>query len=238
MNNVSLLKLGSHKKKIWFVGYMNAGIKECLLDAENAYSNGADAVIFEGHDYKKMDIFFTELREKFPHEVMGVNFLGPDENLYTAKETFELAQKHKLQIAWTDFSGLDLINKAKEISLHYIEDLKPKGVFYISGIHMKYSNLIDKDKPIEKSALQAMGWVDGIVITGSKTGVAIDPEKAIRVRQVIGDYPMGIASGVSSENVKSIISVIDYVVVNSSIADGNHRLIPEKLKELRKVMGN
>ena len=100
---------------------------------------------------------------------------------------------------------------------------------------MKYSTLIDPNKTIEKSARQALGWVDGIIITGLKTGVAIDPERAKRARSVIGDYPLGVASGVSAENISSIAKEIDFILVNTSISDKNHRIIGEKVKKLREA---
>lgn len=231
-------KLGTHDKKIWVVGYMNAGLEECLQDLENSFNNGADAIVFEGHDYKKMDSLFTEIRKKYPTHVIGVDFLGPDENLYTYKETFDLAKKHKLQIAWTDFSGVDQIKEAADANLHDIQANTSPDIFYVSGIHMKYSNLIDENKTIEKSALQAMGFVDGIILTGPKTGVAADPEKVIRVKKVVHDYPVGLASGTSAENIKPFLPYIDFILVNTSIADKNHRIIPEKMKALRQAVGN
>ncbi|MBC7754751.1 MAG: hypothetical protein H7Z71_10975, partial [Moraxellaceae bacterium] len=145
---------------------------------------------------------------------------------------------HKLQIAWTDFSGVDQIKEANDANLHDIQAQTAPDIFYVSGVHMKYSNLIDQNKTIEKSALQAMGFVDGIILTGPKTGVAADPEKALRVRKVVHDYPVGLASGVSATNIKPFLSYIDFVLVNTSIADKNHRIIPEKMKALREAMGN
>lgn len=231
-----LEKISKHSKQIWVVGYTNSTLEDAFKDLETSFANGADAIVFEGGDYKKLDSYLGEIRKKYPKAVLGVNFLGPDEALNTFKETFELAKKHKCQIAWTDFSGIDLINEAPEFSLHEALSLKPADVFYVSGIHMKYSTLKDPTKPIEKSAVQAMGWMDGIVITGPKTGVATDPDRAKRTRGVIGDYPMGAASGVSAENVKSILPYIDYALVNTSISDKNHRIIGEKLKALRAAM--
>jgi hypothetical protein len=232
-----LKNLGLHHKKIWVVGYMNAGLAECIQDLENSFNNGADAIVFEGHDYKKMDGLFTEIRKKYPTQIIGVDFLGPEENLYTYKETFDLAKKHKLQIAWTDFSGVDQIQEAHDANLHDIQANTDPNIFYVSGIHMKYSNLIDVNKPIEKSALQAMGFVDGIIVTGPKTGVAADPDKVIKVKKVVHDYPVGLASGVSAENIQPFLPYIDYVLVNTSIADKNHRILPDKMKALRQAMG-
>jgi BtpA family len=235
--NEVLKKLGTHTKKIWVVGYTNGTLENCISDLEISFANGADAIVFEGHDYKKMDQYFTAIRKKFPMHIIGVNFLGSNDHLYTYKETFDLAKKHKLQIAWTDFSGIDLINEAKEVSLHDIQSHDNDDIFYVSGVHMKYSTLIDPNKSIEKSALQAMGWVDGIVVTGPKTGVLADIENVKKVRSVIQNYPMGLASGVSDENIAPLLPYVDYVLVNTSIADKDHRIIGSKLKKLRQAMG-
>lgn len=231
-----LQKLSNKKVQLWIVGYINATLEDHIKDLELSFANGADAIVFETSDYNKLDSQLTEIRKRFPKHVIGVNFLGSDSNLHSYKETFALAKKHKLQIAWTDFSGIDLIKEAPEVSLQKILAEKPADVFYVSGIHMKYSTLVDTTKTIEQSALQAVGWVDGIVITGPKTGVPTDPEKARRARSVIGDYPLGVASGVSAENVQSLLPFIDYALVNSSIADKNHRIIGEKVKALRAAM--
>lgn len=233
-----LKKITTKQKSLWIVVDLADEIKETIKDADAALNNGADGVIFEGRDYAKSDKALGELRKHYPKAILGMNLLGPDENLHTYSETFALVKKHNLQIAWTDFSGVDLIKEAKELSLHDVQAKKPANAFYISGIHMKYSTLLDSQKPIELSALQAMGWVDGIVITGPRTGVATDPDRARRVRKTIGDYPMGAASGVSSENVKSIIENVDFVIVNTSVSDGKRRIVGEKVRALRKAMDN
>lgn len=231
-------KISNSKKQLWVVGYVNATLKESIQDLENSFNNGADAVVLESKNYSQLDETLKELRRLFPQQILGVNFLGPDEDLHTFAQTFMLAEKHHLQIAWTDFAGVDLIHEAPEISLHTIETAKGADVFYVSGIHMKYSTLLNSQKLIEQSALQAMGWVDGIVITGSQTGDPTDPQKARRVREVIGNYPLGIASGASAENIGSLIEFIDFALVNSSIADPQRRILPAKVKELRQAMGH
>lgn len=225
-------KLSQHKKQIWVVGYTNGTLDEALHDAEITFANGGDAIVFEGGDYKKLDSVLAAARAKFPDKVIGVNYLGATISYI---ETFELAKKNNLQIAWTDYSGIDQVEDAPEISLHHIDESKPKGVFYVSGIHMKYLTLKNPNKSIEQSARQAMGWMDGICITGPATGHATNPEKAKRARAAIGDYPMGAASGVSPENAKDILPYIDYALVNSAISTKEHRIIPERLQALRKV---
>ncbi len=227
------IKTFGSEKQIWVVGYANGTVNEAFKDLEESFNNGANAIVYESNNYKKLDSILTEVRKKYPDKIIGVNFLGTDNSLMTYKETFTLAKKHQLQIAWTDFSAVDLIREAPETSLHAIETQKPEKTFYVSGIHMKYSTLIDSKKPLEKSALQAMGWVDGIIITGPKTGVPTDHIKAQRVRRVIGDYPLGAASGVDENNIKQLSPFIDFILVNTSISDKNHRIIGAKVKALR-----
>jgi hypothetical protein len=231
-----LKNITTKERSLWIVVDLADDLAVTIKDADAALNNGADGVIFEGREFAKSDKALGELRKHYPKATLGMNLLGPDENLHTYGETFELVKKHNLQIAWTDFSGVDLIKEAKEVSLHDIQSKRPANAFYISGIHMKYSTLLDSLKPIELSALQAMGWVDGIVITGPRTGVATDPDRARRVRKTIGDYPMGAASGVSAENVKSILDNVDFVIVNTSVSDGKRHIVGEKVRALRKAM--
>jgi hypothetical protein len=227
---VEFEKLSKRKKQIWVVGYTNGTIEDCIRDLDVTFANGGDAIVYEGSDYRKLDQVLAAVRKQYPDKLIGVNYLGATISYI---ETFELAKKHKLQIAWTDYSGIDLVTEAPEISLHNVDLTKPEGVFYVSGIHMKYLTLRDENKSIEKSARQAMGWMDGVTITGPGTGQATDPEKARRTRVVLGDHPMGAASGVSPENVETILPYIDYMLVNSSISSKDRRIIPERLKALR-----
>jgi hypothetical protein len=227
-------KISHRSKQIWVVGYTNGTVEDSIKDGEITFANGGDAIVYEGSDYKKLSQVLAAAREKFPNKSIGVNYLGATISYI---ETFALAKKHNLQIAWTDYSGIDQIAEGPEMSLHDIDNTKPPGVFYVSGIHMKYLTLRNPNKSIEKSARQAAGWMDGITITGPATGQSTDPEKARRARVVIGDHPMGAASGVSAENVSAILPFIDYVLVNTSIAGPDRRIIPEKLQALRRAMG-
>ncbi len=231
-----LVSFSKNRKQIWVVGYVNSTLEDSIKDLEVSFENGADAIVFEGKDYQKLDNTLAEIRKRYPKHVLGVNFLGSKSATESYQETFALAKKHKMQIAWTDFSGVDLIKEGPVPNLQQIESQKPSGVFYVSGIHMKYSTPQDPTKSIQKSALQAMGWVDGIIVTGPKTGVPTDPTTARNARSVIGNYPLGAASGVSAENVKTILPYIDFALVNTSISDENHRIIGEKVKALRQAM--
>lgn len=210
-----------------------------MQDLDNCLKGGADAVIFinEWCSLDELERVLKHVRKKYPVGPLGVNYLGDDQSdPYGIHHSFRLAREYNLQLVWTDFSGVDLIKEKSEISLHEIDKVKPENVFYCSGIHMKYSTLLDPNKPIEKSALQAMGWADGIIVTGPKTGVAADPEKMRKARSVIGDYPLGVASGVSPENVHQIREYCDFYIVASSLQDEKKRIVAEKVRRLREKL--
>lgn len=229
-------KISDNKKQMWVVGYVNSTVEDSIKDLEESFNNGADAIVYEGSDLAKLESTIAQIRKLYPNRAIGVNFLGAGKVTDAYIETFRIAKKLKLQIAWTDFSGVDQIKEAPDVNLHVMEAARSHDFFYCSGIHMKYSTLVNPEKTIEQSALQAMGWIDGIVITGPKTGVPTDPDRAKRARSVIGNYPMGAASGTSAENIHTILPYIDYVLVNSSISDANHRIIGAKVKLLREAL--
>ncbi len=234
-----LKAISSRAHQLWPVIYLD---KTNLLptverDVEAAFEGGADAVVLElGDDYAPLEQALAHVKAKYPRAKVGCDYLGGDADPYGYMTTFKLAKQFNLDIAWTDFCGVDLIKELPEISLHAIEAARPANAFYCSGVQMKYGTLLDPNKTIEQSALQAMGWVDGVILTGTKTGVPTNPERPRRARQVIGNYPMGLASGVSAENFPLFRQYVDFCLVNTSISDANHRILLDKVKELRRVM--
>lgn len=214
--------------------------EQACQDIDASLEGGADAVVLinEWSSLQELESTLEAVRRKYPQAPLGVNYLGDDAEPYGYRDSFRLAREYGLQIVWTDFSGVDLIREKPPVDLHAIEAARPPSVFYCSGVHMKYSTLLNPEKSIEASALQAMGWVDGIIVTGPKTGIAADPTKVRRAREAIGRYPLGIASGVSAENVHEIADSIDFCLVASSLQDPAKRIVREKVTRLRAALGN
>lgn len=240
-----LAKLGPKRVQFWPVVYLNAdkkvttsAIDPILAQVDASMENGADAVVLInewGEELAVLDRVLGELKKKRPSVTFGVNYLGDDDEPYGWRGSFKLAKTHGLPIVWTDFSGVDLIKERPKADLHAMQAERPAEVFWCSGVHMKYSTLLDPNKTIEQSALEAMGWIDGIIVTGPKTGVASDPEHLHRARAVIGDYPLGVASGTSAENVGGLLEWIDFALVNTHISN-DHVIDPKKVKALRAAL--
>jgi hypothetical protein len=234
-----LRAISKNAKQLWTVVYVDPTKPEEVVerDVEASFEGGADAVVLEiGKSPAPLIRAVAHVRKKYPGAKVGCNYLGDDTDPYGYINGFQISKDHGLDIIWTDFCGVDLVKEVPEVSMHTIDKARPDRAFYCSGIHMKYGTLLDPNKTIEHSALQAMGWVDGVIITGPRTGVPTDPDRARRARATVGTYPLGAASGVSVENFQSIRDYVDYCLVNTSISDPDHRIIMKKVRELRKVM--
>ncbi len=213
-------------------------VQETLADAEAAFAGGADAAVLidEWASRAELEACVAAVRERHPDRLLGVNFLGSPEEPYGYQGAFEIAERYGLQWVWTDFSGVDLIEEREEVSLHTIEAARLRHFaqgFYVSGVHMKYSTLKDPAKTIEQSALQAMGFVDGVVVTGLKTGAPTDPEAVRRVKRVVGDYPVGVASGTSPENVGALLGAgAEFFLVASAFQNAEKRVERDKVRAM------
>jgi predicted TIM-barrel enzyme len=241
-------RLGNgYRRQLWVVAYVNQIgnsplLEQAYADIDNSFeggAQGADAVVLinEWSSLAELEVTVAGVRRRYPDIPLGVNYLGDPKEPYGFADSFRLASAYDLQIVWTDFSGVDLIQEREPVSLHDIQNVRPGHVFYASGIHMKYSTLRQPEKTIEESALQAIGWVDGVIVTGPKTGVPCNPELAARARHVLHDYPLGVASGVNSENAYQIKDIVDFCLVASSLQDGAKRISAEKVRNLRLALG-
>ncbi len=244
LENKKLIQLGkTDSPLLWVVCYVNQLgssplVDEALRDLTAAFEGGADGAVLinEWCSLSELEHTLSSARKEFPRNTLGVNYLGDDAEPYGYRDSFRLAREHELKIVWTDFSGVDQITEKPDVSLHSIQEQRLEDVFYCSGIHMKYSTLRRKEKTIERSALQAMGWVDGIIVTGPKTGTAVDPDVLIRTRKAVGTYPVGVASGVSAENAHQIRNWADFCLVASSLQDENKRIVKQKVKALKNAL--
>ena len=235
-----LSEISKATPQLWSVAYVEKenSIFCAEKDLNAAIEGGADAIVFinEFSAYDNLHSVIKGLRPKYPAVKMGVNYLGDSEEPYGYKGTFFLCREYGLEIAWTDFSGVDLINERPPVSLHDIEAERAKNSFYCSGIHMKYSTLVDPSKTLIQSAYQVIGWVDGILLTGPATGTLPLPENISAVREVVGHYPLGLASGVSAQSAHLIRGLVDFCLVGTSLFDGENRVVRTKVSDLARCL--
>ena len=56
------------------------------------------------------------------------------------------------------------------------------------------------------------GAADALLVTGSETGAAADPERLRRVKEAVPDRPVLVASGVTAENVRAFREADGYII--------------------------
>jgi uncharacterized protein len=157
----------------------------------------------------------------------GASFVQLDVFVDHVKSNFvhsPVASKHPFEIK---VDTKDVLNYAENVGLRDI----PIFVF----IQPKHYVLIDKDKPIERSATEAIeAGASGLIITKA-TGEAPTIDLIKRAKMVSGDIPVGIGSGFDFENARTFLEVADFAIVGTSIKVGGNTdnpVDPKKVEEL------
>ena len=92
-----------------------------------------------------------------------------------------------------------------------------------------------RDIPINQVpvvAKRAAAFVDVVTTSGRGTGIAADAERVRIMRAAIPDAAMGLASGVTPENVRNYLPYVDAYLVASGIEKSFGVLDPERTKAL------
>ena len=149
---------------------------------------------------------------------VGVNMLG-----LTAEQALTRSLLN-LDGIWSDSS----LEPAQTYLYQYYKRIH-KGMFF-GGVSFKY-----QPQPIDlKSACELSKLTTSVATTsGSGTGQSPTTYKIKLIREYLGEHPMAIASGISSENIHLYKDLANYLLVSTSITDKNEFIIEEKLMELK-----
>lgn len=239
---------------------MDEIIRNALYDANVLQDAGYDAILVENNydlphrefiepgSIVSMGLCISELKKvvKIP---MGTNVLWND-----YKTALSFAKIYDLQFiriavfvdnVRTDYGD---IYACSENLNAYKKSLNLKNTLIFTDIQVKHSELLNV-RLIGESAKDAIRMEsDGLIVTGKWTGDAPDIQKLKDVRNVARDFPIIIGSGADENNIESLMSVADAVIVSTSIKAGsskdkteernlkpyNYRVDPEKAKNLQK----
>lgn len=119
----------------------------------------------------------------------------------------------------TDF-GKVIANSAEVIS-----ERKKQGaenVLILADIQVKHATMLDKNKSIETSAMEAKKYgANGIIVTGKWTGDAPDMKDLISAKNTVGkSFPVIIGSGANENNVQDLLKYADSIIVSTSLKEG------------------
>jgi len=192
---------------------------QSFLNVETILSSGLKKAMLISMD-ANADLLMSvcnKTKREYPDLWVGANFLEGHSQISSI-----LARKHPfIDAIWSD----------RTPSSSRLKGLDHKYEFF-GGLAFKYQ---PQPKDLEEACLDAMKCMTVITTSGVGTGQIPDVDKIESIRSFIGDHPLAIASGVSSENIPYFVGLVNHVLVASSITEkhnGRELIVPSMLKNL------
>lgn len=240
---------------LWpLVGYqkhpgMGKVIKKALMDLEALGKGGVNGVLVENdadqpHQVKvgpeiiaAMTRVVSEVIKKAKVPV-GVEVLlnDPKASLAIAKATgskFIRTDYFVDRMSREEYGGEMKIDPKGLIE--YRQKIEAEPVLILTDVQVKHAQLLEKGKPIQKSVKQAIqAGSDGVIVTGSWTGVEPDLSELKKAKLVANNWPVLVGSGLSVENAVELLGVADGAIVGSSLMNKSGGVSQAKVKQLMK----
>ena len=217
-----------------------------VLTTEQAVQNVAIAieedcagVFLINHDFEveKFLPIIREVRAQFPDVWMGINFLA-----VTGKDAFPIlaeleADGYRIDGYWADDARIDesadINGQAEAAEILEVKRSCGWNGLYFGGTAFKKQRPV-KEADFARSAEIAKHWMDVVMTSGSATGIETGTDKAQVFRDSLGSSTLGLASGISPENIDSYADLIDTCLVATGInLDGDfYNIDRNRLKKL------
>lgn len=200
-----------------------------VLSSEQATRNVTIAIEEEcagvfliNHDFEVEQFLpiIREVRQRFPNMWIGVNFLA-----VTGKHAFPVLAKleangYRIDGYWADDARIDE-TAATDEQTEAAEILEIKrdcgwGGLYFGGTAFKKQRAV-KEVDFARSAGIAKRWMDVVMTSGTATGIETGIDKTRIFHEAVGSSALGLASGITPENIDSYVDLIDTCLVATGI---------------------
>jgi membrane complex biogenesis protein, BtpA family len=225
-------------------------VRQALSDARHYSEAGADALLLENsHDLPYIKPPLPPRAIELMTRVAGAvrnQFPGPVgiQMLEAANETaLDIAHRARLDFlrvegfvfghvggaGWIDGCAGKLLRRRRELQCEHIRvfgDVKKK--------HCSHATTADLDIVDEVNQAEFF-LVDGVIVTGARTGEAPSPAELRRVKRA-ASVPVIIGSGMTTENIRQYFPLADGFIVGSTFREGGRYLGMLDPARLRKFM--
>ena len=198
-------------------------IEQALRNVEIAKRNAVAGVFLINHDFPIEPFLpiIKAVREKNPNLWLGLNFLA-----VTGKIAFPILAKLESEDCridgyWADDARID---ESRDVSdqPEAAEILKIKkqcgwSGLYFGGTAFKKQREV-KDCDLHTCAAIAANWMDVVTTSGAATGMEAGTDKVALFRQHVCDHALGLASGITPENVNDYASDLDAILIATGIS--------------------
>ena len=211
-----------------FSGDFDADIRHAVADAQALHSGGVDGIIVEN--------LFNRPRQKTvgPETVspmtlamkaivdavdvpVGIKVLFNDVRAELAIVNCTGAQFIRVSV-YTDavVAMAGVIEGCAYDAITYRKSIDGDHIKILADLRIKHAAPL-ADRPIEHSAFDASssGMADGLVVTGDRTGLAVDLDDLIAVKETVPDKFLVVGSGTTPDNVHEIFKYADGAIVGT-----------------------
>jgi uncharacterized protein len=190
--------------------YIKGGVDAIII--ENYFSHIGRVKTIENQQ-AEVEKVLSYISEQNFDMVFGINFLGDDEI------NFKLAKKYNVDFLQIDsISGHLAPDKDKEFG-EFIRKFRSEcDVCVIGGVRFKYQPY-NSGRSLEEDLKIGMQRCDAIAVTGNATGEETDMEKIKSFKEIVGDFPLVVAAGVTYENCYKQLEIGDAAIVGSYFKD-------------------
>ena len=177
----------------------------------------------------------TILKEKYPYHKILLNILQRE-----PQKVFEIVKSSWIDGIWADnamIPGIDRVDEQDDSAKKLLQRQQENDndIIYFGGLDFKHQrHLSPEEYPF--AIEQAKKYLDVITTSWASTGISADVEKVRRIKELAGSHPVGLASGVSAENIHEYIKNTDISIVSTKISHDYRNLDPKKVAELAKII--
>jgi membrane complex biogenesis BtpA family protein len=229
---------------------MNAVISHALKELESLQKGGIHAVLIENdmdqpHQVKPDPEIIVAMAKITESVVKNASIMvGVEVLLNDPKASLAISYLSGADFIRTDYFvdrmsreeyGGEMVINPREL-MEYRKKIKAENISILTDIQVKYAKLLEKNKSIAKSTLQAIDEKsDGIVVSGNFTGEEPKLEDLIEAKNTAKEFPILVGSGFSSVNAKKILEYADGAIVGTSIKSDDV-IDLNKVKELMQIV--
>ena len=189
-------------------------LERALEEIKIYQEEGVQGVIVENYHGSTDDVIDVLHNLKDVKIEIGINILPNEYDL-----AFELADKYGSFIQMDYISGRYERNTYLDIDHYMSYRNKYPNVSVLGGVWPKYY-IPTKGSDLKEDLTKAKLLCDAIVVTGSGTGKETPLDKIKTFREIIGDFPLIIVAGVTSDNIEQL-KIANGAIIGRYFKGGN-----------------
>lgn len=186
------------------------------IECKKYLDGGMDGVVVENYfgTFEDVRAALPVLKAEFPELLIGVDVIWDND------KSFDLALEFGLPFIQLDSAAghLDPADEpAFEDRIAYFRANSDALIF--GGVRFKNQPYLSNND-LDTDLAIAARRVDGVITTGTDTGVPANMDQVRTFRNSLGEFPLLIGSGVDVDNCLEQLAVVDGVIVGSSMKVG------------------